>query len=325
MSGRGFLLRLKLMKQPRKRQKLQRLAAATLAVVVLGIGIATVLSYALAGARDSRPPVSRTAHARASAPPGRAVLKVMTLNVAHGRKDGTHQLLQSTATIRAHLDDIARVLSRVSPDVAALQEADGPSFWSGNFDHVAYLAEESSFGYFVRGEHVSGMKLSYGTALVSGLPLENARSVTFAPSPPTPAKGFLVATVEWPLPSGQSSRVDIVAVHLDFSRQSARDSQVDEIVRALSPRRRPLIIMGDFNCSWTGEEPTLRTLAEKLGLRAFRPEQPSAQLVTFPARQRRLDWILISSELEFVSCEVLPDVLSDHRAVVSEITFAQEN
>ena len=41
-----------------------------------------------------------------------------------------------------------------------------------------------------------------------------------------------------------------------------------------------------------------------------------------PAPSRRLDRVLISETLEFISYEVLPDVLSDHKAVVVEIGFS---
>ena len=55
------------------------------------------------------------------------VLKVMTLNLAHGRKDRWHQMLLKRRQIEEHLDHIAEVICREKPDVIALQEADGPS------------------------------------------------------------------------------------------------------------------------------------------------------------------------------------------------------
>ena len=74
-----------------------------------------------------------------------AVLRLMTLNVAHGRSDGPNQIFQKTRNIRANLGTIAKLLSRVGPDVVALQEADGPSFWRGKFDRVEYLATNAGF------------------------------------------------------------------------------------------------------------------------------------------------------------------------------------
>ena len=70
-------------------------------------------------------------------------LKVMTFNMAHGRGDSFHQLLQSTDTTLDNLDAISVMLNREQPDVIALQEADGPSFWSGNFNHLVLCLVET--------------------------------------------------------------------------------------------------------------------------------------------------------------------------------------
>src|SRR5258708_3463709 len=49
-------------------------------------------------------------------------LRVFSLNLAHGRRDGEHQVLQSRVAIRSHLDRVAAVLRREAPDLVALQE-----------------------------------------------------------------------------------------------------------------------------------------------------------------------------------------------------------
>jgi hypothetical protein len=116
---------------------------------------------------------------------GKHSLTVLTLNMAHGRKDTRHQAFLRKGRIQSHLAEIADMLERVGPDIAALQETDGPSIWSGNFSHVEYLAERAGFPYFVHGEHVRGLKLAYGTALLSHALPEEPTSVTFRPSPPT--------------------------------------------------------------------------------------------------------------------------------------------
>jgi endonuclease/exonuclease/phosphatase family metal-dependent hydrolase len=46
-------------------------------------------------------------------------------------------------------------------------------------------------------------------------------------------------------------------------------------------------------------------------------------MISFPSRGRRLDWILISPEFEFVEYRTLPDVISDHRAVVATLKLVQ--
>ena len=247
-----------------------------------------------------------------------ATLKVVSLNLAHGRRDGWHQALLRRATIEANLDAVADLLRRESAHVAALQEADGPSIWSGRFNHVEHLARQAGMPHFARGGHVKGAKLDYGTALLSWLPLDNVASHRFAPTPPTPTKGMTVASVAWPTRS--DFVFDVASVHLDFSRKSVRRNQARQIVDRLEPRGRPCVVLGDFNCSFGGKEQTLDILTHELNLTAYRPED--AGPATLPLRKTRVDWILVSPEFRFIEHQVRNDVLSDHRAVVAELGVA---
>ena len=83
-------------------------------------------------------------------------LTVMTLNLAHGRSTGFHQLLTSNRRLRDNLEAVAAVMNREGPDVVAVQEADGPSVWSGRFDHVEYVADAAGYPVHLRGDHVLG-------------------------------------------------------------------------------------------------------------------------------------------------------------------------
>jgi len=100
-------------------------------------------------------------------------LKVMTLNLAHGRKDGVNQFFKSEAAIRQNLEEIAAFLDRRGADVVALQEADAPSFWSGSFDHVALLSEQAGYPVFESSNHANSWFFSYGTALLSRVTLSD--------------------------------------------------------------------------------------------------------------------------------------------------------
>ena len=238
-------------------------------------------------------------------------LTVMTLNLAHGRKDGFHQIFQDQQTIQTHLNEVAHVLDRERPQVVAFQEADGPSLWSGNFNHVQYLAQHAKYGYFGQGEHVKGLGLSYGTALLSLRPLQHPYSFTFFPSLPLPPKGFVVGSLQ-----SEQGFIDIVSVHLDFARSSVRRRQMETMSHFLKFRNRSLIIMGDLNC----EQQELQPLIEKLGVHPYQPE--SQHFNTFPTstKQKRIDWILISEKLDFLDYQVLKDVLSDHFGVVAKLS-----
>ena len=267
--------------------------------------------------RDATPPVqSYQATENHTGDTTGSSLRIMTVNIAHGRGESFHQLLQDTDTTVANLDSIATLLRCSGVDIVALQEADGPSFWSGNFNHVDYLANNGAFSQSVQGMHVDGLGLAYGTALMANLALNNPKAITFDPSLSPVPKGFVVSTVRWP--GNADIEVDIVSVHLDFASAAVRRQQAAELIETLGRRGHPVIIMGDFNCDWSKESSPVRILCRELELKAYKPEKNTGQ-ITFPYLKQRLDWILISGELTFASHRVLPDVVSDHLGVVAEL------
>lgn len=250
------------------------------------------------------------------------VLRVATLNVAHGRKDSINQLLVFENTFKENLDEIADVLGRYAPHVIALQEADAPSLWSGSFDHVAYLSSAAGFPWRVHESNAEGWLYSYGTALLSDLPIVETIKHTFEPSPPTLDKGFVLAQIKWPYGyGGESRKVDVISVHLDFSRQSVREEQINEMIEILSARMNPTIIMGDFNSEWLAETTVIKELADKTRYKTYKPE--STDLGTY--KNKRLDWILITNELEFEYYQVLPETLSDHAMIIADIRFKEDS
>ncbi|MFC1664504.1 endonuclease/exonuclease/phosphatase family protein, partial [Pseudomonadota bacterium] len=227
------------------------------------------------------------------------ILRVATLNLAHGRKDGLNQLLLGKKTIHNNLLIIAETLIDIEADVVGLQEADGSSRWSGGFDHVALLANQARYPWHHRAGHANGWLFDYGTAILSRWPLIDKISHTFPPSPPTLSKGFTLVQVAWQPDPGRNTivYVDVVSAHLDFSRQKVREEQIDEMVTVLANRDKPMIVLGDFNSDWLAEQSVVKDLARQLRLKVYQPE--STELGTYVKNGRRLDWILISTELEF--------------------------
>ncbi len=245
-------------------------------------------------------------------------LRVMTLNVAHGRGTSFHQLLQHSAKIVKNLDRINELMNQAAPDIVAFQEIDAPSFWSGNFNHVGYLASRSMFTRSIQASHVNAMRLSYGTALISRQEMSNPQAVTFNPSLTLVPTGFVVSTISWP--GRDSIDIDVVSVHLDFMSGWVRKKQADELIAVLRARNNHVIIMGDLNSGWLPQDSAAQYLVEKLGLKAYQPE--NRNLITFPLLRRRLDWVLISAGLEFSSYEVIGTDISDHRGVLAELTLS---
>ena len=243
-------------------------------------------------------------------------LVLMSLNIAHGRKNTFQQFLRRKKYIRRNLSDIASLIQRENPDIIALQEADATSIWSGHFDHVKYIAHKAGLEHIMQGGHVTRKFINYGTAIISKTNLTKPRSFKFYKTIFRMPKGFVVCTVKCPK---FQINIDVVSLHLDPFRKAVRMKQIKELVEILENDTNPIVIMGDFNCDWKYSESTLHKLVELLDLKIYKPYDEN--LITFPANGKRLDWILISQELEFVSHKILPDHISDHLAVVAEIKW----
>lgn len=298
------------MDNTQKTPKRQRWLIALIVLVTLSV---TGL-FAVTSVTAGPPKLAISATELGATPPAQEpVLRVMSLNLAHGRANGRNQLLQSTTAIRANLDSVSALLRREAPHVVALQEADGPSFWSGRFDHVSHIGADAGFHCCARGANVDGLGLSYGSGLLSQLPLHDATAYSFPATPPTFTKGYILATLKW-----QEQDIDVVSLHLDFARASRRTEQIDSLVRELRDRPALRIVMGDFNCDWAGDEDNLRHTAEALDLHTW---EPDVEHITFPTTNARLDWILASPQLEFRRHVVLADVVSDHLPVLAEFAL----
>jgi endonuclease/exonuclease/phosphatase family metal-dependent hydrolase len=199
-------------------------------------------------------------------------LKVLTLNLAHGRKDSLNQVLLSRRAFERNLAGTAELIRDAGADVVALQEADGPSRWSGNFDHVALLAAQADYPWYSRASHARTWLFDYGTALLSRVPFTDSLDHAFRPSPPSMTKGLTLGQIAWH-PDGKAGPVyvDIVSVHLDFSRDSVRRQQIAEMTATLSDRTHPMIVLGDFNSDWFSNDSVVTELARRCGMQAYQP------------------------------------------------------
>ncbi len=250
----------------------------------------------------------------------RCNMTVMTLNIGHGRGVGLHQLVQSRRKITDNADSIADVIIREGVQVTGLQEVDGPGFWNGGLDLIEHLAEYSGYPHGIWTKNVEIPALSYGTALLSNLAYSHAESYTFKARPIVLPKGFTIGIFR--VSESSDQHVCIVSVHLAPLLNSMRKKQVETLVKTLNDMEYPIIVMGDFNCGWK-KGSALNYLADTMKLKTWKPE--SKELGTHSPGHRRLDWILISEELDFVRYEVLSDRLSDHHAVKAVIRCGTES
>jgi endonuclease/exonuclease/phosphatase family metal-dependent hydrolase len=283
--------------------------------VLLGLALLAAAAIVWRGCQPAQEHLPVTAVAGEPAPAG--VLRVMTLNLAHGRAAAFNQALLPRNRIAENLTHVAEVLAREQPELVALQEADGPSLWSGHFDHVQSLADAAGFAARFRGQHVRGvgpLRLDYGTALLARTPLVRPESRVFRKAA-WDTKGFVRATVR-PTALGGAA-LEVISVHLDFASAEVRAAQVEDLIAALRPLPPPRLVMGDFNCD-LDEPGCITALAAALDLVVI---APAGETPTFPsdAPRLRIDWILASPGFAVRAQRVLPDILSDHCAVLAEL------
>ena len=258
-----------------------------------------------------------------SSPPGAhdgETLKVATLNIAHGRGGSLNQMLIGKSQIERNIDTVAGQLATQGAHVVALQELDVDSLWAGGFDHAAGLMEGGRMNCAVLGLHAQTWLYRFGTGLLSEVQLTEPRVLDFKPTPPTTTKGLVSATMNW-RQGKEVKSVRIASVHLDFSRKGARKRQLADIISAINESSVPIILMGDFNEQWHSEDSVVRRLVEEAGMKAYQPE--SDDLSTY--KSKRLDWILVSRELDFVSYHVVGEEVSDHRMVTAKLRWSSES
>ena len=294
---------------------LKKIVKRSLLALIAIVVVVFVATFMTSGSRQVIVPLVSSQFSSEGVVSSSSGLRILTLNIAHGRKNAYNQIFLSGKTIKQNLVNIGTFLKPLNLDVVALQEADGSSFWSGGFDHVSFLRDKSGFSYSSHGLHVNGLKIRYGTALLSRTQPMYPYSFTFGATPPTFSKGFVVITIAWP--GDPEFKVDIVSVHLDYSRSYIRKSQIRQMLKFLRKRKRPAIIMGDFNIDWNySDGVAFRALKAK---KFTTINESRLDQVTFPASSRRLDWIFVSPELAIKDERILKYPMSDHFAVIATI------
>lgn len=246
-------------------------------------------------------------------------LRVVTLNVAHGRGLAPNQALVESEVISDNLRETAHYLDALNADLVGLQEIDKNCNWSGNSSQVKYIAENAGFDeYFlgVNNRRAGRYQLVYGNALLTNYEVLKYQNYPFSDSS-IGGKGYLVADVE------VDDRVlTLCVVHLAPVGKRARRRQVRHIISTLETRDNPLVVMGDFNCELGGDG-VLDEMCTALDLETVRKGSGADDTFRF-LRGRRIDYIFSSRSLNVSNYHVGDAKLSDHRPVICDLHVAEE-
>jgi len=240
-------------------------------------------------------------------------LCVATFNLAHLRGHGRHQIVTTAAARQRYLKALDQTLSDHDIALLALQEVDGPSWWSGGLDMADLIASSRDWTACLRSSSVRGLGLDYGNALLSRFRLRHGQAITWPGVWAAAPKGALAARLQW-----GERRLTVVSLHLEPVWTGVRRRQARLLADWLSAWPAPYLVMGDFNTDWTSDGSALRLLAKRLNLRTW--PQPDQSPATFDDG-RRLDWILVSDPLRLSRPTVIDNTPSDHRLVACTLRW----
>jgi endonuclease/exonuclease/phosphatase family metal-dependent hydrolase len=251
-------------------------------------------------------------------------LRIITFNIAHGRRLAPIQGLTSGRKIRLTLLKIAALLTELAPDVVALQEIDECSRWAGNFDQLEFLREAAGFPHAVFGinnRREGLINLCYGNALLSRHPILTTTNVAFGKSR-VGEKGFMFAELDV-----HGRCIPIVNLHLHYRSRVHRFIQAGQLIAWLQEKIRerhaawaiPPIVCGDFNNSAARADATAALLRELSGhghgAYTLHPHG-GARTYPSPLPSRALDFVLLPPGCHRSRGEVVRAMLSDHRPVM---------
>ncbi len=256
-------------------------------------------------------------------------LRVLTLNIAHGRGLSPYQGLHSAEAIERNLQRIVRLLQSEQPEIVALQEVDADSHWNRRIHLLDYLAREAGYPHSHLGIHnrrEGRLHLAYGNGLLARYPLENPDTRPFGQAP-IGEKGFLYCEIG--LPGGH---LPVVNLHLDFRSRKRRIEQIERLIDYLEERHREKggeiyfspLICGDFNSRATVQRDAVRHLVDYLrGHCAYHLLPDGGR--TFPSilPTHGLDFIFVPPSYRVYQCRVLKSYVSDHRPVLVDLEISE--
>lgn len=255
------------------------------------------------------------------------MLSIFNLNIMHGRncRNAIWPLRMNHQKIKDNLSKITDLISRYSPDIVTLQEVDESSIMSGGLNQFNFLDTKLNYPFSYFAPSCSAVLFHKnifisGNAIFSKYPLFNCESHYFFFTFPTDRQGFVIADVK--LPTGDI--LSIVSVHtawLDWLRFNSRSHQLKLLQRIVADRKRKTIIAGDMNCDLRWKEKSLRSFIKNLDLSTFDSENNNLNTSPSWNPTERIDWILPSKEINFISHQTIGDVVSDHLAIFANLAI----
>lgn len=236
-------------------------------------------------------------------------ITVGTFNIRHGV--GAHGAL--------NLEHTAGVIADLDADVVGLQEVD--RFWSERSmftDQARFLAErldmQMVYGASLdrTGREHGQPRRQYGIAILSRFPIVDTHNTAL----PRRRGGEQRILLEAEIVAG-GVPLRCLNTHLQHRSGTARMAQAEAIRATVADRSAPTVLVGDLNAS--PDRPEIRTLTEHL-VDVWR-SRGVGDGYTYDAETPRLriDYVLVSPDIDVERARVTPTTASDHLPVTAEL------
>jgi endonuclease/exonuclease/phosphatase family metal-dependent hydrolase len=224
----------------------------------------------------------------------------MTFNIHHAERDG-----------RLDLEQIAREIEAIDPDVVALNEVDRHRTRSANIDEPAWLAERLGmtplFGANLTWS--GGEQGEYGNALLTKLPVVESANHLLPNRPGHEQRGLLLSTLDL-----NGIQFTVGATHFENRPDAPRLIQARATLDLLAGASSPKLLMGDLNED--SREPALSLLQGSLhDLWAQVGVGFGRSFPSWGPGHARIDYLLGDSGVTAVESGVATSRVSDHRPV----------
>lgn len=255
-------------------------------------------------------------------------LRILTLNIAHGRGLSTYQGFHGSRGIERNLQKIARLLEREDADIVTMQEVDESSHWNRHIHLLDFLKAEVGYSHSclkIHNRRVGRLPLAYGNAVLSRFPIEHADHRSFG-NATLGEKGFVYTEHQF-----ARRTLPVVNLHLDFRSRARRIRQVECLIDFLEAQLNKNggkdsllpIVCGDFNSRSNRAQDAVMHLYNYLQAHCAYELYPKKGC-TFPSLMpiRGLDFVIVPSGYKVIDCKIVRSYVSDHRPVLVDLEVA---
>jgi len=240
---------------------------------------------------------------------GQDTLTVMSYNIYHGEKYYNRG--------QSNLDEIAKLINRVKPDLVALQEVDSLTQRAASLNQNKTVNQVQKLGrltgmhsYFGKAMDYDGG--GYGEGILSTKPLASHEIIL-----PTPKGGEprALVMVKYPLKNGDT--LTFGGTHLCHQYEGNRVAQVKAINGFFEGERNKIILAGDFN--FTPQDNPYKFI-EQRWLDAAVVANQVEPTIPFDNPSKRIDYFFLSRHnWKILEMKVLKENSSDHMPLVMRI------